>query len=308
MRALHLIQSSSVIIGKYDEEIKYKISPNQIQIRGYRVFYQDSGGDLPVLLLLHGFPTSSWDWHKLWPDLKQRFRLIAPDFLGFGFSDKPADHGYSIAEQADIAEALLQSLGVVEIYLLAHDYGDTVAQELLARLRDRQQNGTDGIGIRAACLLNGGLFPESHRPRLIQKLLVSPLGPLLSRLMNEARFGRSLAAVFGAESQPSAQELADFWRVVQHNGGHRLAHRLLHYMAERVSFRERWLAALAQSQSPLRLVVGSVDPVSGAHMAERYKELVPQPDVVMLPGIGHYPQTEAPRLVLEAVNAFFGVS
>ncbi len=273
----------------------------------FRVFYQDSGGDLPVLLLLHGFPTSSWDWHKLWPDLKQQFRLIAPDFLGFGFSDKPAGHRYSIAGQADLAEALLQSLNVEHIYLLAHDYGDTVAQELLARLGDRQRDGTGGVRIHAACLLNGGLFPESHRPRLIQKMLVSPLGPLLSRLMNEARFSNSLAAVFGPGSQPDAGEMADFWRVTVYNGGHRLAHRLLHYMAERVTFRERWLSALAQAQIPLRLVIGAVDPVSGKHMAERYEQLVPQPDVVLLPDIGHYPQTEAPGRVLEAIGGFFAV-
>ncbi|MEL7449256.1 MAG: alpha/beta hydrolase [Pseudomonadota bacterium] len=272
---------------------------------GHRVFYRDSQGDLPALVLLHGFPTASWDWHKLWPALTMRYRVVAPDFLGFGFSDKPPTHDYSISEQAYIVETLLASLGIRHTLLVAHDYGDTVAQELMARVLDRQRSEADGVNVHAVCLLNGGLFPETHRARLIQKLLVSPVGPLLSRLMNERRLASSLGAVFGPDTQPDERELAEFWRVASHNDGHRLSHRLLHYMGERVVNRERWVAALAQAPMPLRLIVGEVDPVSGTHMAERYAELVPRPDIVKLPGIGHYPQTEAPQQVLGAITEHF---
>ncbi|XP_039769169.1 mesoderm-specific transcript homolog protein isoform X3 [Ornithorhynchus anatinus] len=106
---------------------------------GLSIFYQDSQGALgssEIVVLLHGFPTSSYDWCKIWEGLTQRFqRVIALDFLGFGFSDKPRSHRYSIFEQASIVEGLLEHLGVrgQRIHLLAHDYGDTVAQELLYR-------------------------------------------------------------------------------------------------------------------------------------------------------------------------------
>ncbi|NWR42320.1 MEST protein, partial [Regulus satrapa] len=103
------------------------------------IFYRDSSGAVgssDVVVLLHGFPTSSYDWSKIWEGLTQRFhRVIALDFLGFGFSDKPRPHGYSIFEQATIVEGLLRHLGLrhQRINLLSHDYGDTVAQELLHR-------------------------------------------------------------------------------------------------------------------------------------------------------------------------------
>ncbi|NXF13812.1 MEST protein, partial [Smithornis capensis] len=93
-------------------------------------------GSSDVVILLHGFPTSSYDWSKIWEGLTQRFhRVIALDFLGFGFSDKPRPHRYSILEQADIVEGLVRHLGLRQhrINLLSHDYGDTVAQELLHR-------------------------------------------------------------------------------------------------------------------------------------------------------------------------------
>lgn len=267
------------------------------------MFYRDEGKGA-ALLCVHGYPTASWDWHRLWPLLAGRYRLIAADMPGFGFSDKPRDHAYSIAGQADLHEALLASLGIEEVHVLAHDYGDTVAQELLARHLDRARSGAPGLRLRTVCLLNGGLFPETHRARLVQKLLRSPLAPLLLRLFNERAFRRSFLPLFGAGTRPDDAELARFWTLIEHNGGRANMGRLLHYMGERRQQRERWVGALIDAPMPLRLVAGMDDPVSGAHMVERYRELVPRADVVELAGIGHYPQWEVPGRVAEAVLVF----
>lgn len=274
--------------------------------RGHEFFYaeqaREPGADR-ALLLIHGFPTASWDWHKVWDALGGRFaRVIAPDMLGFGFSAKPADYAYSILDQADLLEELLRHLGVRRVHLLAHDYGDTVAQELLARHLERGAGAAPQID--SCVLLNGGLFPEVHRARTIQKLLLTPLGPLLSRLMNRRGFDRSFAAIFGANTQPSAEELAQFWSLIQHNGGTRIMHKLIRYMPERLAHRGRWVGALQRTAVPLRVINGPDDPVSGAHMVARYRELVPNPDTVVLPGIGHYPQTEDPAGVLKAFLDF----
>lgn len=273
-----------------------------ITINHHQIFYRDSGpSDKPVILLIHGFPTSSWDWLKLWPLLADHYRLVALDMLGFGFSDKPAAHVYSILEQADIVEALVSTLALKQFHVLAHDYGDTVAQELLYR-----QNIGRGAGHwLSVCLLNGGLFPETHRARLIQKLLEGPLGPLLSRLFGKKQFERSFTAVFGAASQPGQDELDGFWQLIQYKHGNQLLHKLIHYMADRRYHRERWLLALRDSCVPVMLINGSADPVSGAHMVARYRELVrPGDRIVELPEIGHYPQVEAPAAVASAYHDF----
>ena len=271
--------------------------------RGHDIFYRDDGRG-PVLLCIHGFPTASYDWHAVWPVLSDHFRLIAPDMIGFGFSAKPRGYGYSIADQATIHEHLLAQHGITSCHVLAHDYGDTVGQELLARFEDRRRAGTPGLEIRSMVLLNGGLFPETHRARLIQKLLLTPLGPLLSRLSNPRSFAQSFAAIFGPNTKPSAEELTEFWQLVTYNDGHRISHELIRYIEERRKNRERWVGALQKTSVPLRLVNGPEDPVSGKHMADRYRELVPNPDVVLLPGIGHYPQVEDPAGVLAALREF----
>jgi pimeloyl-ACP methyl ester carboxylesterase len=270
---------------------------------GETIFYRDDGQG-PALLCIHGFPTASWDWHKLWPRLTERFRVVAIDMIGFGFSAKPPARTYAIHDQATLHETLLQELGIDFIHILAHDYGDSVAQELLARYEERRRASVAGPKIESLCFLNGGLFPEAHRARLVQKLLRTPLGPWIARLTTEPRFAAGMKAIFGRATQPSAEELHAMWALAAYNDGFRIAHRLIRYLDDRRRHRARWVGGLQTTKVPLRFINGPADPVSGRHMAERYRELVPNADVVLLEGIGHYPQIEDPDGVLRAYLEF----
>lgn len=262
---------------------------------GHQIFYRTEGQGTP-LLLIHGYPTASWDWHKIWPSLTKEFQCITLDMLGFGYSDKPKQR-YSIFQQANICCDLLEKLKVDNCHIVSHDYGDTVAQELLSRFNE----GTLPFQLRTICFLNGGLFPESHRPVFIQKLLLSPVGGLVVRLMKRKTFAKNFKHIFGHNTPPSEQEIDEFWQLIQHNNGHLVMNRLIHYMVERRLNRERWVGALEQAQIPLRLIDGIKDPISGIHMVERYQQTVPNADVVCLNEVGHYPQMEAPEEVLIAV-------
>ncbi|MGH8105537.1 MAG: alpha/beta fold hydrolase, partial [Arenimonas sp.] len=201
-----------------------------------------------------------------------------------------------------IIAALLAFLGIKQAHILAHDLGDSVAQECLARTHTPTDTNT--FDVQSVCFLNGGLFPEAHHPLLIQTLLRGPLGPLLVHGLNEKKFNTSFAAVFGASTQPSAEDLSDYWYLIELKNGHRLAHRLLQYIPERRKHRDRWLKAMQETGIPMRLVNGLEDPVSGRHLLERYREIIPGADVVELEGIGHYPQVETPGAVLAAFLDF----
>ncbi len=270
--------------------------------RNNSIYYRNegkSGGD--TLLLIHGFPTASWDWHPIWPALAHRFHLLTLDMLGFGFSAKPRDFPYSIMAQADLFEALLAKAGVQHYRILAHDYGDTVAQELLARNGQRNQGGPE---LKAICFLNGGLFPETHRPLFLQKVLASPLGPLLAKLTTYAKFKANFERIC---AKPLAEaELAGMWALLNENSGRAVMPELIRYMAERRTNRARWVGALQTTQLPLQLIDGVDDPISGSHLVARFRELVPQGRVLELPGVGHYPHVEAPEAVLAGVLDFFG--
>lgn len=287
-------------IGSLTSPERWKKEGRTFLHRGHEIFYREEGRGEP-LLLIHGFPTSSFDWIYVWPELAKRYRLVAADLIGFGFSAKPARYDYSIPDQADLLEGLLSELAIPRYGILAHDYGDTVAQELLARASERS---TSDQGPTFCVLLNGGLFPESHHPRFVQKLLISPIGGLVTRLITERTFRKNFSEIFGEQTKPSEEELRCFWEIMNHNNGVRIYHRLIRYMQERRKQRTRWVGPLINSPIPLALINGPVDPVSGAHMVQRYRELVTTKHIYELDGIGHYPQTEAPERMLKSFLDF----
>jgi len=281
---------------------EWKASGQFIELSGHRLFYRDSRGGNDVIVCLHGFPTSSFDWLPVWAALSENHRLIAHDLLGFGLSDKPTGHDYTIAEQTDLLLALLKTLGVERAHLLSHDYGSILAQELMARAGAGQAVGA--LHIDSVTFLNGALFPEMHRPRLAQSLLLSPLGWLVARLFNEKKFGRSFSAIFAADTRPTEKEIKEFWSLIEVNEGARVMHRLINYIRERRQFRDRWVNGMIDSPIPTLLVNGLDDPVSGAHLLTHARQHMSRASFVELPGIGHYPQVEAPEQVIDAFLDF----
>jgi pimeloyl-ACP methyl ester carboxylesterase len=255
--------------------------------------------------LLHGFPTSSFDWHRVWDALGARRCLLAFDFLGFGDSDKPADHDYSIHEQADLTELLWERHGIVETAIVTHDYGVSVAQELLAR----HLEGRLRTRLERVVFLNGGLYPELHRPQPGQLLLLDPkTGPEIAKLVGEETFSRSLLPTFAPGHPPSAAELHAAWRSVERRDGHRIGHRLIRYIHDRQRHRDRWVGALETAPLPRSFVWGMLDPVSGAHMAEGIAHGLPAAEIVRLEDVGHWPQLEAPEAVAGHLLRMLGAS
>jgi pimeloyl-ACP methyl ester carboxylesterase len=254
-------------------------------------------GSGPVMTLLHGFPSSSHDWAKVAPALAERHTLVLPDFLGFGASDKPADHEYSIHEQADLVEAVWTSEDVDSTILVAHDYAVSVAQELLAR----RAEGRLRVDVTALHLLNGGLYPELHRPQPVQTALLDPeQGPQLAAAVTDDLMIPALAPTFAPDFD-AAQDSIDIWESMRRDDGQAIMHRLIRYIPDRVEHRDRWVGALESTDVPLAFVWGMLDPVSGAHMAQRIREGVPRAPFAALEDVGHWPMLEAPDRVLAAL-------
>ncbi len=244
--------------------------------------------------VFHGFPTSSWDWHRVWPALGARRRVLAFDFLGFGDSDKPADHDYSLLEQADLAAALWRRHGIARTDLVVHDYGVSVAQELLAR----DAEGGLGTELASVTFMNGGLYPDLHRPQPAQLALLDPVqGPKMAELVTAETFAMALGATYAPTRQPSAAEIAAAWATVVRRGGHRIGHRLIRYIRDRERHAARWVRALETTTVPRHFLWGMLDPVSGAHMAARIAERLPGADLVRLEDVSHWPLLEAPAAI-----------
>ena len=271
---------------------------NYFDYKGNQIFYHLSEKSDEILLCLHGFPSASFDYHKIWDELTERFSVLAFDLIGYGFSAKPTALDYTTFLQVDVLQALLEHLQIKKVHILAHDYGNTITQELLAR---KEENRLD-FEIESIVMLNGALFPETHRPILAQKILISPIGFLFGKLITDSRFKQGLSSVFGKDTQPTEAELNDFVTLFRYNDGKKIAHKLIRYMSERAKYRERWVGALERTKIPLRFINGLADPVSGAHLVKRFREVLPHQDIIELVDIGHFPHFETPQ---ETIRYFF---
>jgi pimeloyl-ACP methyl ester carboxylesterase len=259
----------------------------------HEVFVRSSGSGA-WCSLLHGFPTSSFDWHRVVPALGARRHLLTFDFLGFGDSDKPAEHDYSIHEQSDLTEEIWRQHDVTSTDLVLHDYAVSVGQELLAR----QAEGRLHVRIERAIFLNGGLYPELHRPQPAQLMLLGPAtGPQIGKLITAETFARSLLPTYSPAHPPSADDLAAAWQSVARRGGSEIGYRLIRYIRDRERHRDRWVTALESARVPRHFVWGMLDPVSGAHMAARIAQGLPDAELIRLDDVAHWPQLEAPDVV-----------
>lgn len=288
------------------ELARWKAAGEYFDYLGFDIFFRVDGpplGTAPTLLLIHGYPFNSSDWVLLWPALVERFTVVAPDMLGMGFSAKPAAYRYSVHDHADMHEALLAHLGVTRCHVLAHDLGDSVGQEMLARnVFGEQSYGAPAYD--SITWLNGGLFNEAYTPRAMQKLMSrTPLGDVMSPLQGSPLSRRlvepTINEMFGPGTKPSRELMARFHEILEYNDGKRVLHKVGRFLGDRYTHRNRWVRAMRETAVPMRLIDGPIDPNSGAHMAARYSEVIPDADVVMLADdIGHWPQLEAPDDVL----------
>ena len=264
--------------------------------RGHRIAFRRRGVG-PTLLMLHGFPTWSYDYAEVASDLARDHDVITLDFLGYGASDKPNPYEYSVPESADVVEDLVAHLGVKSIRLLIHDYGVIVGQELL----DRASRGQLGFAIDSLVVLNAGIVYSAYRPTRMQKLLIRPIvGKLLANRVSAARVRAALDAVRGSALTDS--EFDDLWLGMSRDNGNKLWHLLIKYNAERAIHHRRWEEALANWNGPLHLVWGLDDPVSGRHVLEQAIRVLPHATVTELAGVGHFPQSEVPQDVAAAVR------
>ncbi|MCV7251009.1 alpha/beta hydrolase [Mycobacterium hackensackense] len=262
-----------------------------LDTRAGRIFVRSAPGTGPTVLLLHGFPSSSFDYREVVGHLGGR-AWVTLDFLGFGLSDKPHPHRYSLFEQADLVERVVAATTTGPVVLIAHDMGTSVATELLAR----DMEGALPFDLQRAVLTNGSVILERASLRPAQKLLRGPLGPLVSRLTNRSGFTRGFARLFSAAHPLSPDEARAQWELLSYNDGHRIAHLLCAYLDERVRYARRWHGAVADWPKPLSFLWGLQDPVATVNVLDGLRELRPAARVTELPGVGHYPQVEVPEL------------
>ena len=289
---------------------EWRARATHIDSGGGRVAIYDGGPPTaPSYTFCHGYPSASLDIAEVAAQL-DGLRLLALDMPGFGASDKPpagpGGHAYSIHAAADAVEALWAAKGTTSTLLVAHDYSVSVAQELLAR-RAEGSLGARGGGapeITGVVWMNGGLYPDLHRPTPGQQMLLDPdHGAEIAAAVDEAAFANGLRGTWGERRPFDEGTVHEIFRSMDDGGGIALMHDLLHYVADRRAHADRWRRALEETDVPMVFVWGLLDPVSGGHVVPRLIDHVPQGRLVALDDVGHWPLLEAPDVVAAEIAA-----
>lgn len=268
---------------------EWKAKGEYHSIYGHQVFTVSEGTADQTLLILHGYPTSSFDFWKTLPPLTKKYRVILHDHLGFGLSDKPLNYSYSLIEQADIALALWQKMGIKKAHLLAHDYGTSVATEILARFN----RGQHTFELESLTLCNGSMHIELAKLRPIQKVLLNKtLAPIVSKFARQQLFIRNMKNIWYDKSKADIAELKEMWQQMICKNGRAVLPQLTQYINERHKYWHRWIGALQQTETPVNILWATEDPVAVVEMAHTLHSEIPNNKLQLLEKLGHYPMVE----------------
>jgi pimeloyl-ACP methyl ester carboxylesterase len=277
-------------------------------INGHQIFIHASGPESDHgVLIVHGYPGSSWDFQGVVDRIGDKARVVVSDMRGFGLSEKPLDgtykSNYTLALQADIYEGVAREEGLSSVILVAHDMGQSVGLELMAR----QEEGRLPFRIRHAILLDGSTLVDMIQLADMQKkLLAQPDAPAPEDL-DFGDFEKGLASSYGSKFTASGDlqtALAAQTHQVFHDHGSRVMAQILRYLKERQEQFDRWSRTLFTYQaSPMTLLWGVEDPVAVIAMADRIKKERPYTDLYKLEGVGHWPSIEAPDVIGDAIIA-----
>ena len=273
-----------------------------IQVNNNRLFVIDTNNGINTsqksMVILHGYPTSSFDYYKVLPELSKNYRVILHDHLGFGFSDKPKDVNYSLVKQADIALELWRQLGLKKIFLFAHDYGTSVATEIIARYNANELD----IEIEQLILTNGSIHIELSQLRTIQKLLKHKfLGKYVAKLTNFLIFKKNMKNIYFDTSKVTDNELKEMWKLIELNGGRKVIHKLTQYINERYLHWNRWVGALKETQIPTKIIWAKNDPIAVPAIAKLLAKEIPNNTLYWIENTGHFLMLENPKELLELI-------
>lgn len=272
------------------------------------IFHAEFGDpEAPLLLMVHGFPTSSIDWQDVVAELSTSHRVCVLDLPGFGFSDKPKHESYTINRDSELlGYYLAEILGARTGAVVAHDRGDSVALSFAGRCA----TGQTQFELTDLVLSNGNIFLPLSNLTAFQRLA---LNPKTAPATLAATTPELLAAALGQTTftpprgldDPTIAALADTFAV---NDGVEVLHDTIQYLVERAEHEQAWLNALATMPVKTTLIWGLYDDVSplrvAAHVWTNYLATKPgDNEFWLLPRANHYLQNDQPPEFVQVVEA-----
>ncbi len=279
--------------GKPSARIPEGISSNFMTVNDIRLRYLEAGSG-EVVLMIHGFPTSSYLWRNVMPKIAETHRAIAIDLPGYGKSDKPLDVSYSLNFYCDLLSGFMSGLGVEKINLVVHDLGGPIG--VLWALRNQDK-------LHRLALLNTLVYPDFSWAVLLFTLAVK--APVLNHWLSSKR---GIAAAMRIGVWNKDRLTASLLNNYQSPFATRDARSALLKSASNFSINafKEMEAKLPELKVPVRAIYGENDRIlpKVARTMTRIKQDVPHTQVTSLPNCGHFLQEDEPEKIGELLSAF----
>lgn len=282
--------------------------PENAGFEPLNIFHVCQGNpDDPAVLMIHGYPTSSFDYADLVQALSEDYYVCALDTPGYGFSDKPKNgYEYSIYDDARLVDKYIREvIGLEEFALLTHDKGDSVG---LALLQIYQTYDERPYTIEHHFITNGNIYLPLAQLTAGQKALLSPtLGPLLSSLVSGDMLASGIAdQVFARQLRQS--EIDAYASIFDYQDGNAVQHDIIKYLNERTENEVAWLETLERSDVPATITWGELDAVAPVavpdHVWAEYLQDRDAPAAYWrIPCADHYLQVDEPELIADILRA-----
>jgi len=266
----------------------HAVSHRFIDVDGTQIFYREAGPrDAPVLLLPHGYPCSSFQYRRLMPALADKWRLMAPDYPGFGLSGTPpADaFGFDFDAYAGFLEAFCNKLEIGRYGLYLHDYGSQIGLRLAIRRPER---------VAALIIQNGDIYEDTLGPKYkaIQEFWRDPSAKnraVLEEAVSEdgfrAEFVGEVSEAQAAQIPPDLWKL--HWPLMNTPPRRELSLKLMEGLKQNLEWFPRYQAYLREHQPPALIVWGPNDGYMPEASARAYLRDIPKAELVLTDG-GHW--------------------
>lgn len=276
----------------------YPFESRFLEIDGHRIHYIDEGSGVPILFS-HGTPEWSFGWRDVVTRLRGQFRCIAPDLLGFGLSDKPADADYSVATHARRLEQFIEKLGLRKFHVVANDFGLSIAFHYVLRHPENVQR---------ISLFNGWMWPLDTDPHyaLAARWMRTWLGQLLYLHFN---FPVTVVtpAAFGDKKKLTPEVHRHYKQALPNPESRRAAYAFSAELLRATDFwADQWRQVGTLAQKPCLIFWGMKDSFVPPYELEKWQKALPNAQVIRFDNAGHFVQEEEPERMAEALRVFLG--
>jgi pimeloyl-ACP methyl ester carboxylesterase len=273
--------------------LNWKNKGSLVPVYNKNIFTIDTGGDHEnCIVILHGYLSSSYDYHKVIPELSKNNRVIIHDLIGFGLSDKLENKYFTIIDQSDYVLKLWDILGLNNFTLIAHDYGNLITQEILAR----KNHGTTNIEIKKILFCNGSV-PVNHTNYLDKHTFYTDEDSkkMISMLTSFGIYKKIMREFFYDESKITEEELYEMWTLLEYNNGREIINFIYNYVRERKIFWNRWTSALKDTTVPIDLVWGKEQDLTEDCIINLKGAKNTTYNIYWIEKSGHFPMLESPK-------------